>query len=121
MIVASNFERRQGAMGRPAYLFDEVACSGHITDDWDRRLCAYLATYMHDGLLDDSPCTPSSTLPPPTLSYKQFVEYIDENLINSSVCYGLRQLEIRFMTTRSRRRSSRPPASWRAAAAARAA
>ena len=106
MIVASNFlnDAPKVPWADLQYLFGEVMYGGHITDDWDRRLCAaYLATYMHDGLLDGLNLYPKFDVPPPTLSYKQFVEYIDENLINESpVCYGLHaNSEINFMTAQS--------------------
>jgi dynein heavy chain len=86
------------------YLVGECMYGGHITDDWDRRLCAaYLTTYFCDQLLDGLTLYPKFEVPPATLSHKQFVEYVDENLINESpVCYGLHaNSEINFMTAQA--------------------
>ena len=34
------------------YLFGEIMYGGHITDDWDRRLCkTYLEVYMHSEMV----------------------------------------------------------------------
>lgn len=34
------------------YLFGEIMYGGHITDDWDRRLCrTYLEVYMHPEMV----------------------------------------------------------------------
>ena len=65
------------------YLFGEVMYGGHITDDLDRRLCAsYLSVYMTEALLDGFQLYPKFEVPSPSLSYKQLIEHIDENLIN---------------------------------------
>ena len=37
------------------YLFGEIMYGGHITDDWDRRLCrTYLEEYMKPELVSSS-------------------------------------------------------------------
>lgn len=34
------------------YLFGEIMYGGHITDDWDRRLCkTYLQEFMHPKMV----------------------------------------------------------------------
>jgi dynein heavy chain len=48
------------------YLFGEIMYGGHITDDWDRRLCrTYLEEYMNpqmfDGELNLAPGFPNTT------------------------------------------------------------
>ena len=37
------------------YLFGEIMYGGHITDDWDRRLCrTYLEEYMQPDMVSKS-------------------------------------------------------------------
>ncbi|CAF3056070.1 unnamed protein product [Rotaria socialis] len=86
------------------YLFGEIMYGGHITDDWDRRLCrSYLETYinpdMFDGELFLAPLFPI----PPNSDYKGYHQYIDEYLpAESPSLYGLHSnAEIDFLTTTS--------------------
>lgn len=86
------------------YLFGEIMYGGHITDDWDRRLCrVYLEEYMNptmfDGELNLAPGFPI----PPSVDYKGYHNYIDENLPpESPYLYGLHpNAEIDFLTMTS--------------------
>ena len=37
------------------YLFGEIMYGGHITDDWDRRLCkTYLEEYMNPTMVSEN-------------------------------------------------------------------
>lgn len=53
------------------YLFGEIMYGGHITDDWDRRLCrTYLAEYIRPEMLEgDIHLAPGFQIPP-NLDYK---------------------------------------------------
>ncbi|XP_063241593.1 dynein beta chain, ciliary-like [Bacillus rossius redtenbacheri] len=88
------------------YLFGEIMYGGHITDDWDRRLCrTYLEVYLIPALLDgDLPLAPGFQAPP-NLDYKGYHNYISDNLPSESpVLYGLHpNAEIGFLTTTSER------------------
>lgn len=83
------------------YLFGEIMYGGHITDDWDRRLCrTYLGEYMNFAMLDgDLHFAPGFNVPPNT-DYKGYHTYIDENLPpESPALYGLHpNAEIEFLT-----------------------
>ncbi len=86
------------------YLFGEIMYGGHITDDWDRRLCrTYLEEFMNpvmfDGELNLAPGFPV----PPSSDFKTYHLYIDENIpAESPYLYGLHpNAEIVFLTTTS--------------------
>ncbi|XP_062482469.1 dynein axonemal heavy chain 17 isoform X3 [Pezoporus occidentalis] len=88
------------------YLFGEIMYGGHITDDWDRRLCrTYLSEYIRVEMLDGEVYLAPGFLVPPSLDYKGYHAYIDENLPPESPClYGLHpNAEIGFLTITSDR------------------
>ena len=81
------------------YLFGEIMYGGHITDNWDRRLCAtYLSAFLREELLDGMAFFPRFEAPP-NMSYKQYLEYIDEQLQKETpAAFGLHpNSEINFM------------------------
>jgi dynein heavy chain len=77
---------------------------GHITDDWDRRLCRnYLETYLNATMFEgDLNLAPDFPLPPP-LDYKAYHAYIDDKLPSESPkLYGLHpNAEIDFLSQTS--------------------
>lgn len=82
------------------YIFGEIMYGGHITDMWDRRLCsAYLNSYLKEELLDSMQLFPKFEMPPSTLTHKQYIEYIEENLVSESpAAFGMHpNSEINFM------------------------
>ncbi|XP_033732158.1 dynein beta chain, ciliary-like [Pecten maximus] len=86
------------------YLFGEIMYGGHITDDWDRRLCrTYLEVYMHSEMLDGELYLAPGFPIPPNSDYKGYHAYIDECLPpESPYLYGLHpNAEIEFLTTTS--------------------
>lgn len=53
------------------YLFGEIMYGGHITDDWDRRLCrTYLAEYVRAEMLEGEILLAPGFQIPPNLDYK---------------------------------------------------
>ncbi|CAH1732929.1 unnamed protein product [Aphis gossypii] len=86
------------------YLFGEIMYGGHITDDWDRKLCiSYLEELMQSDLVDgDLHLAPGFPAPPNT-DYQGYHNYIDEVLpAENPVLYGLHpNAEIGFMSTTS--------------------
>ncbi|XP_039357487.1 dynein heavy chain 17, axonemal isoform X16 [Mauremys reevesii] len=86
------------------YLFGEIMYGGHITDDWDRRLCrTYLSEYIRVEMLEGEMTLAPGFLVPPNSDYKGYHEYIDENLPpESPYLYGLHpNAEIGFLTVTS--------------------
>ncbi|XP_048222854.1 dynein axonemal heavy chain 17 [Perognathus longimembris pacificus] len=86
------------------YLFGEIMYGGHITDDWDRRLCrTYLVEYLRPEMLEGDVLLAPGFQTPPNLDYKGYHEYIDENLPpESPYLYGLHpNAEIGFLTVTS--------------------
>ncbi|KAG8573239.1 hypothetical protein GDO81_012334 [Engystomops pustulosus] len=86
------------------YLFGEIMYGGHITDDWDRRLCqTYLEEFMSPALLDGELSLAPGFLAPPNLDYIGYHTYIDEMLpAENPILYGLHpNAEIEFLTVTS--------------------
>jgi dynein heavy chain, axonemal len=86
------------------YLFGEIMYGGHITDDWDRRLCrTYLEELMQAELVDGDLFLCPGFQAPPNMEYDGYHSYIDEQLPSESPnLYGLHpNAEIGFLTTLS--------------------
>uniref|UniRef100_A0A8C5QHE5 Dynein axonemal heavy chain 11 n=1 Tax=Leptobrachium leishanense TaxID=445787 RepID=A0A8C5QHE5_9ANUR len=86
------------------YLFGEIMYGGHITDDWDRRLChTYLEELMSSSMLEGELSLAPGFAAPPNLDYIGYHEYIDEMLpAENPVLYGLHpNAEIEFLTVTS--------------------
>jgi len=82
------------------YLFGEIMYGGHITDNWDRRLCTtFLQAYVREELVEGIALYPGFQSPP-NLSYKEYLEYVEENIERETpAAYGLHpNSEINFMT-----------------------
>ena len=86
------------------YLFGEIMYGGHITDDWDRRLCkVYLEEYMHPDQLDGELMLAPGFNTPPNTDYVGYHNYINLNLPPESPhLYGLHpNAEIGFLSSTS--------------------
>ncbi|XP_052121255.1 dynein beta chain, ciliary-like [Frankliniella occidentalis] len=86
------------------YLFGEIMYGGHITDDWDRRLCiTYLEELMQADLVDGELMLAPNFPAPPNTDYQGYHNYIDEAMPpESPYLYGLHpNAEIGFLTTTS--------------------
>uniref|UniRef100_H2Y999 AAA+ ATPase domain-containing protein n=1 Tax=Ciona savignyi TaxID=51511 RepID=H2Y999_CIOSA len=86
------------------YLFGEIMYGGHITDDWDRRLCrTYLEVYMDQEQLDSELFLSPGFPVPPNMDYKGYHRYVDEMLPpESPVLYGLHpNAEVGILTVTS--------------------
>lgn len=73
------------------YLFGEIMYGGHITDDWDRRLCStYLLEYIRHEVIDGDLMFAPDFQSPTSMDYASYHEYIDDFLPpESPVLYGL--------------------------------
>ncbi|CAK9799022.1 Dynein beta chain, ciliary [Anthophora plagiata] len=83
------------------YLFGEIMYGGHITDDWDRRLCkTYLIEYLKQELVEGELYLAPDFLVPPNSDYAAYHQYVDNYLpAESPILYGLHpNAEIGFLT-----------------------
>ncbi|XP_076257481.1 dynein beta chain, ciliary-like [Rhynchophorus ferrugineus] len=86
------------------YLFGEIMYGGHITDDWDRRLCrSYLLNYMQAELIEGDLQFAPGFFAPPNMDYPGYHRYIDDRLPpESPYLYGLHpNAEIGFLASTS--------------------
>ncbi|CAH1986862.1 unnamed protein product [Acanthoscelides obtectus] len=84
------------------FLFGEIMYGGHITDDWDRRLCiSYLEELLQPDLVDGELHLAPGFMAPPNTDYQGYHQYIDDMMPpESPVLYGLHpNAEIGFLTT----------------------
>ncbi|XP_056152723.1 LOW QUALITY PROTEIN: dynein heavy chain 9, axonemal [Lampris incognitus] len=83
------------------YLFGEIMYGGHITDDWDRRLCrTYLEEFIRPEMMEgELHLAPGFPLPG-NMDYHSYHQYIDDALpAESPYLYGLHpNAEIGFLT-----------------------
>ncbi|KAK2575931.1 hypothetical protein KPH14_007294 [Odynerus spinipes] len=83
------------------YLFGEIMYGGHITDDWDRRLCvSYLEEFLQPDLVDGELQLAPGFPAPPNTDLAGYHAYIDEAIPpESPYLYGLHpNAEIGFLT-----------------------
>ncbi|NWT76107.1 DYH9 protein, partial [Prunella himalayana] len=88
------------------YLVGEIMYGGHITDDWDRRLCkTYLEEFIKPEMLEGELCLAPGFPLPGNMDYNGYHQYIDDALPpESPYLYGLHpNAEIGFLTQRSER------------------
>nr|XP_023509281.1 dynein heavy chain 9, axonemal isoform X3 [Equus caballus] len=86
------------------YLFGEIMYGGHITDDWDRRLCrTYLEEFIKPEMLEGELSLAPGFPLPGNMDYSGYHQYIDAELPpESPYLYGLHpNAEIGFLTQTS--------------------
>ncbi|XP_022380343.1 dynein heavy chain 9, axonemal [Enhydra lutris kenyoni] len=86
------------------YLFGEIMYGGHITDDWDRRLCrTYLEEFIRPEILEGELSLAPGFPLPGNLDLVGYHQYIDDQLpAESPYLYGLHpNAEIGFLTQTS--------------------
>ncbi|KAI1896623.1 hypothetical protein AGOR_G00096680 [Albula goreensis] len=86
------------------YLFGEIMYGGHITDDWDRRLCrTYLEEFIKPEMMEGELYLAPGFPLPGNMDYNSYHQYIDATLPpESPYLYGLHpNAEIGFLTQTS--------------------
>ncbi|KAL6489648.1 hypothetical protein MHYP_G00033890 [Metynnis hypsauchen] len=86
------------------YLVGEIMYGGHITDQWDRRLCrTYLQELFNPKLFEGELFLCPGFPAPPDLDYAGYHSYVDERLpAENPSLYGLHpNAEVEVMTTTS--------------------
>ncbi|KAM3922058.1 dynein axonemal heavy chain 9 [Leptodactylus fuscus] len=86
------------------YLFGEIMYGGHITDDWDRRLCrTYLEEFIKPEMMEGELLLAPGFPLPGNMDYNGYHQYIDDVLpAESPYLYGLHpNAEIGFLTQTS--------------------
>ncbi|XP_027547495.1 dynein heavy chain 9, axonemal-like isoform X2 [Neopelma chrysocephalum] len=86
------------------YLVGEIMYGGHITDDWDRRLCkTYLEEFIKPEILEGELLLAPGFPLPGNMDYNGYHQYIDEALPpESPYLYGLHpNAELGFLTQSS--------------------
>uniref|UniRef100_A0A7N6A5B3 Dynein, axonemal, heavy chain 9 n=1 Tax=Anabas testudineus TaxID=64144 RepID=A0A7N6A5B3_ANATE len=86
------------------YLFGEIMYGGHITDDWDRRLCrTYLEEFIKPEMMEGELYLAPGFPLPGNMDYNGYHQYIDDTLPGESpYLYGLHpNAEIGFLTQTS--------------------
>ncbi|KAK2510302.1 hypothetical protein Q9233_017877, partial [Columba guinea] len=86
------------------YLFGEIMYGGHITDDWDRRLCkTYLEEFIKPEMLEGELLLAPGFPLPANMDYNGYHQYIDDALPpESPYLDGLHpNAEIGFLTQTS--------------------
>jgi len=85
------------------YIFGEIMYGGHISDDWDRRLCStYLKRLVRPELLEGMDLAPGFSHPGPR-AYEEYKQVIEEELpADSPTLFGMHSnAEINFLTQQS--------------------
>ena len=73
------------------YLFGEIMYGGHITDDWDRRLCrTYLEEFMNPDMLDGELYLAPGFPIPPNSDFVGYHTYIDEVCLFVCLLWGIK-------------------------------
>lgn len=88
------------------YLFGEIMYGGHITDEWDRRLCrTYLDEFIQPTLLTGDLAFCHDFDAPPNLDLNGYHQYINDCLPSESpTLYGMHlNAEVIFLTELSNR------------------